>query len=130
MHLEAFCGRRRSLVWQNVGLALVATAVLVAAGFPNRAWRSKLRTANRRDREEARPARGPAHESSRAQRPVHTCCYTPQSGRLVSLVPRGLREGQAGRQADLSLDRLQQLPLVPRDGAASLRERRHRPRDE
>jgi uncharacterized protein len=37
MQSAAFCGRRRSLVWLNVGLALVATAVLVTAGSPGRA---------------------------------------------------------------------------------------------
>ena len=37
MQSAAFCGRRRSLVWLNVGLALVATAVLVTAGSPSRA---------------------------------------------------------------------------------------------
>ena len=39
---------------------------------------------------------------------------------------RSVRQGAIGEQADLPVDRLLDVPLVPRDGAGILRERRHR----
>ena len=52
--------------------------------------------------------------------------HARESRRLVSLERRSVREGARGGQADLSLDRLLDLPLVPRDGARVVRERRRR----
>ncbi len=46
---------------------------------------------------------------------------------LVSLGPRGVREGQGREEADLPVGRLQLVLLVPRDGARKLRGRRDRP---
>ena len=53
-----------------------------------------------------------------------------QPGRLVSLGPRGDRQGEGRGQADLPLDRLLGLPLVPRHGARELRGPGHRRPDE
>ena len=54
--------------------------------------------------------------------------HAQQSRRLVSMARRGVREGARGRQADLPVHRLLDLPLVPRDGARVVRERRRRGR--
>ena len=50
----------------------------------------------------------------------------PQPGGLVSLGPRGVRQGQGREQADLPLGRLQLVLLVPRHGARELRRSRDR----
>ena len=50
----------------------------------------------------------------------------PQPGRLVSLGPRGVRQGEGREQADLPVGRLQLVLLVPRHGARELRGRRDR----
>ncbi len=49
-----------------------------------------------------------------------------QPGAVASLGRGGVRAGAQAGQADLSVDRLLDLPLVPRDGARVLRERRDR----
>ena len=49
-----------------------------------------------------------------------------QSGRLVPVGRRGVRAGAPRGQADLPVDRLLDLSLVPCDGARELRERRGR----
>ena len=46
--------------------------------------------------------------------------HAPQPGRLVSVGTESAGQGQAGKEADLPLDRLFELPLVPRDGAGEL----------
>ena len=53
-----------------------------------------------------------------------------QPGRLVPVGRGGVREGARRGQADPALDRLLGLPLVPRDGARVVRERRDGERDE
>ena len=50
----------------------------------------------------------------------------PQPGRLVPVGRRRARPGEAARPADLPLDRLRGLPLVPRHGARVVRGRGHR----
>ena len=50
----------------------------------------------------------------------------PQPGRLVPVGRGGAGPRARGGQADLPVDRLLGLPLVPRDGARVVRERRHR----
>ncbi len=52
--------------------------------------------------------------------------HAQQSRRLVSVGRRGVRPGAPRGQADLPVDRLLDLPLVPRDGARIVRERRDR----
>ncbi len=49
-----------------------------------------------------------------------------QPGRLVPVGHGGVRPGEVGGQADLPLDRLLDLPLVPRHGARVVRERADR----
>src|SRR5208337_4099696 len=73
-------------------------------------------------RPSCQPARGgdqPLPASARAQ-----------PGRLASLGARGDRPSSRREQADLFVDRLLGLPLVPCDGARKLREPRHRRGDE
>ncbi len=50
----------------------------------------------------------------------------PQPRGLVSLGPRGVCQGQGREEADLPVDRLQLVLLVPRHGARELRGRRDR----
>ncbi len=54
----------------------------------------------------------------------------PQPGRLVPVGSGGARPGEGGGQADLPVDRLRRLPLVPRHGARELRGRGHGRRPE
>ncbi len=62
------------------------------------------------------------------RRPARTCSCTPHNPvELVSLGPRGVREGEGREEADLPVGRLQLVLLVPRHGARELRGRRDRP---
>src|SRR5690348_12418409 len=67
-------------------------------------------------------------EPSRAGAQSVPAAARGKSGGLVSLGPRGVREGARREQADFSLDRVLDLSLVPRDGARVVRKRRHRAR--
>ena len=67
-------------------------------------------------------------QSSRARAQSVSSAAREQSGGLVPVGRRGVRAGAARREADLSVDRLLDLPLVPRDGARVVRGRRDRGR--
>ena len=65
-----------------------------------------------------------AHQPSRARKVALSSAARAQSGRLVSVGRRSVRQSAPRKQTDLSLDRLLDLPLVPRHGARVVRERR------
>ena len=75
-------------------------------------------------REPAPP--GGIHKSAHRRKVPLSPAARAQSGGLVSMGPGGVREGASGEQADLSLGRLFDLSLVPRDGTRVVRERRSR----
>ena len=66
------------------------------------------------------------YESSRAGAQSLSPSARRQPGRLVSVGQRRIRPRAPRGQAHLSLDRLLDVPLVPRHGARIVRERRHR----
>ena len=74
----------------------------------------------------------PEHKTNRlaGETSPYLLQHAAQPGRLVSLGPGGAGEGQGREQADLPVDRLFGLPLVPRDGARELREPGDRGPDE
>lgn len=71
------------------------------------------------------PARSNGPTAWRARAALSSAAR-PQSGRLVSLGTGSLRTSPPRRQTDLSLDRLQHLLLVSRDGAEGLLQREDR----
>jgi hypothetical protein len=72
----------------------------------------------------------PISQSADARDQSLSAAAREQPGGLVSVGRRSARRGKAGRQTDFSVDRLQRVPLVPRDGARELRGRNHRRSDE
>ena len=82
-------------------------------------WRPAGDDRQRRRRRTAAERRSgrQAHQSAGQGDEPLSAAARAQSGRLVSLGRRGAGQGQAREEADLSLDRLFELLLVPRDGA-------------
>ncbi len=80
------------------------------------------RTARRRRRSTASALpSGHAHEPARRRDESVPPPARAQPGRLVPVGRGGARPGQDGGQADLPVDRLRRLPLVPRHGARVVR---------
>src|SRR5262249_37420965 len=65
----------------------------------------------------SRRSRGRIHQKTHSREVTVSAPARAQSGGLVSLGERSFRESEEGEQANLSLNRVLDLPLVPRHGA-------------
>ena len=112
------------LVWVYVSAVILLWGVEFTAAYAK--MRRDIR-AGRREVQHGRgkpDIRGQSAESSGARAQPVSAAARRQSGRLVSVGDEAFDDGGAPGQADLPVDRLLDLPLVPRDGARVVRERR------
>ena len=110
MHSSISTGRSRQdrpSSWLQIAAAGILACQCGVAAAQSRGRGASAQPSGKRDQPVPAPARA-------------------QSGRLVSLGARGVREGEGREQADLPVDRLQLVLLVPRHGARELHGRRDR----